>query len=305
MTKTIPVPVGISRIPEEVGNGRLRNLLLLIDNLDGPVPSSDEDRKRRIDFPMRTKDVIFVYVVSGEVELDINLSPIKANAGQVLTIMPNSVFQFCSDRNHQDMKYFSFSMNVQMFADLLEALNLHMPLIDRYSRHYQTSVDEETLQMSLEMYRTIQKELCAPEYRARDMVVQRLCEIMFLKCGSRLRTSMEPDVYHGTPKRKIQIYRDFLNMLDADYRTHREIYYYAEKLCITPKYLSTVVKEVSGKHASRWIDDFVAMEARVLLRQEKMSIREISDYLNFPTQSMFGRFFKKNTGCTPRDYRKL
>ena len=80
--------------------------------------------------------------------------------------------------------------------------------------------------------------------------------------------------------------------------------FYARQLNITPKYLSSVVKEVSGKTAARWIDESVILEAKTLLKYSGMSIQEIAYSLNFSTQSFFGKYFKQHTGTSPSRYKR-
>ena len=103
--------------------------------------------------------------------------------------------------------------------------------------------------------------------------------------------------------RKEQIFHDFLTLLEEYYTQERSISFYADRMCLTPKYLSTIVKEVSGKHGMQWIDEYVLLEAKALLRDGSISVKEVSDQLNFPSQSMFGRFFKKMTGLSPKQYK--
>ena len=79
--------------------------------------------------------------------------------------------------------------------------------------------------------------------------------------------------------------------------------FYAEKLFVTPKHLSAVLKEISGKTAGEWIDHRVILEAKLLLRTTGMNIQEISVALNFSNQSFFGKYFKHLTGLSPREYR--
>ena len=105
--------------------------------------------------------------------------------------------------------------------------------------------------------------------------------------------------------RKEQIFKDFLTLLEQHFTQERSISFYADRMCLTPKYLSTIVKEVSGKHGMQWIDEYVALEAKALLREGSMSVKQVSDKLNFPSQSMFGRFFKKMTGYSPKQYMLL
>ncbi len=79
--------------------------------------------------------------------------------------------------------------------------------------------------------------------------------------------------------------------------------FYARQLCITPKYLTTLIKRISGLSVSEWIDNYVIIEAKTLLKYSTMSIQEIAYYLNFPNQSFFGSYFKRNTGMSPSQYK--
>lgn len=100
-----------------------------------------------------------------------------------------------------------------------------------------------------------------------------------------------------------EIYFRFVEMLQMNYREHRTVAYYAEALEITPKYLSKVVNAESGQTALRWIEDFVLLEAKALLKQKNTNIQHVSEKLNFPDQSSFGKFFKRLTGQSPKEYR--
>lgn len=104
--------------------------------------------------------------------------------------------------------------------------------------------------------------------------------------------------------RQEEIYSAFIDTLSENYKTARDIGYYADKLCITAKHLSQVVKEVSGKNALEIIEDYVLTECKALLLSTTMTIQEISDELNFPSQSVFGKYFKRLTGMSPKAYRR-
>ena len=105
-------------------------------------------------------------------------------------------------------------------------------------------------------------------------------------------------------ERKDEIYTHFIELLQKHYKQEREIGFYADKLCISPKYLSRMVKEASGRLATEWIEDYVITESKALLSSTSLSIQQISNTLNFPSQSLFGKYFKRITGVTPRNYRK-
>lgn len=100
------------------------------------------------------------------------------------------------------------------------------------------------------------------------------------------------------------IFGDFLDILSSAHPKPRNVAYYADRLSITPKYLSVVCKKVGGKNASKIIDAYVVKDIETLLKSSRKSVKEISNELAFPNTSFFGRYVKKNTGCTPNELRR-
>lgn len=97
----------------------------------------------------------------------------------------------------------------------------------------------------------------------------------------------------------------FLNMLeDGTFREHREVAYYADKLCVTPKYLSEVSKKVSGYAANYWINRYTILDISRLLRDKSLSFVQISDMFGFSSPGYFSRYVQHNLGVNPTDYRE-
>lgn len=108
---------------------------------------------------------------------------------------------------------------------------------------------------------------------------------------------------HPTNRRNDYV-REFLKLLHVHFIKERSVTFYAKRLFISPKYLSLLVKESTGRSASRWIDDFVLMEAKNMLRFSGKNIQQVAYALNFSTQSSFGKYFKHLTGMSPTEYQK-
>ncbi len=100
------------------------------------------------------------------------------------------------------------------------------------------------------------------------------------------------------------LFKQFEKELRLNYKREREVGFYADRLCITPKYLSAIVLEQTGKSALKVINEYVANECQALLLSTNLALQQISDKLNFPSQAIFSKFFKRMTGLSPRDYRK-
>ncbi|MFV0418889.1 MAG: helix-turn-helix domain-containing protein [Dysgonomonas sp.] len=97
---------------------------------------------------------------------------------------------------------------------------------------------------------------------------------------------------------------NFYKLLFEHYKEEREVTFYSDKLCISPKHLSFVIKQVLGKPISHWITLMLVNNVKHQLKTTSLNINEISDNFNFASPSVFGRFFKKNTGMTPIEYRE-
>ena len=101
------------------------------------------------------------------------------------------------------------------------------------------------------------------------------------------------------------ITKEFLKYVKENFRRERQLQFYADLLCITPRYLSRVVKECTGASAAEWIERSVVLEARALLKSTNMTVQQISDELNFPSQTFFGKYFKRRVGMSPKEYRRI
>lgn len=108
--------------------------------------------------------------------------------------------------------------------------------------------------------------------------------------------------YNDRKTRKDEIFEKFIFNLKRYCPAERKVRFYADKQCITPQYLSSVVKGISGQPACEWIDEFVLFEAKALLACSNLSVMEVSDKLGFCDQSSFGKFFRKKTGISPKNY---
>lgn len=99
----------------------------------------------------------------------------------------------------------------------------------------------------------------------------------------------------------------FIQLLDKHCKEEHNVTFYAGELCVTPEHLSNVLKQISGKTVSKWICEALLHEARKLLRESdrNLTLQQIADLLHFSDQSAFGKFFKKNTGMSPLQYKML
>lgn len=111
-------------------------------------------------------------------------------------------------------------------------------------------------------------------------------------------------VPQGRQSRKDKMLQQFISDLNEHFKTHRDVAFYAEAQYITPRHFATQIHAKSGRTPLQWIAMFTIIEAKRLLDNPKMSIKEIAEKLHFPEQASFGRYFKKYTGISPTEYRQ-
>lgn len=126
--------------------------------------------------------------------------------------------------------------------------------------------------------------------------------LLYEACNIMLHSSNGND--ENLSSRNRDIASRFISLLEKNITVSRKVEFYAEQIGMTPKYLSTMVKEATRRNASEWIDDYSLMEAKTRLKSNKSTIQNISYDLGFATPSHFAKFFKDKTGVTPREFRK-
>lgn len=126
------------------------------------------------------------------------------------------------------------------------------------------------------------------------------CKILETFKRSQVQGAQDEDT-----SRKDDLSKKFIDLVHKHAIGHRDLSFYADQLCITPKYLSSIISKTTGKKATKWIEDYVMVQAMHMLKTTDFNISQISDALNFQSPSDFCRCFRKCTGMTPRQYRKL
>ena len=105
------------------------------------------------------------------------------------------------------------------------------------------------------------------------------------------------------PSRQDEIVARFLQCVHENYREHRDVGFYAAQMGLSLKYMSHVIYEKTGRHPTKWIKDYVILEAKTMLRSGRYSIQQIADELHFPNQSFFGKYFKEAVGVSPKKWK--
>lgn len=252
--------------------------------------------------PCRIDAFIIGVGTEGESSGLLNLQEFQIKKDTMFIFGPNSILQARSVER----------LNVHVIAvspDFIQRINIDtkhlLPLLLQFASYPCLAISHEECQALRNFIALIEQELKAPESEFSTEIIGGLITGTIYKVGEILRHYLaeHPEIENPAHDRAKEHFRQFTRLLNENYKRERSVGFYARQLCITPKYLTTLIKRISGKSVSEWIDSYVILEAKTLLKYSDMSVQEIAYALNFPNQSFFGSYFKRNTGMSPSQYR--
>ena len=164
-------------------------------------------------------------------------------------------------------------------------------------------MSREDARSILNFYLLIRQKVSEVNHRFRRDTVRALLQAFLYDAGNLFWKvfSLEDDRKNS---RAEEIFMAFITLVEKNFKHERRVGWYAKELSITPKYLSESVRQISRRTPSDWIDSYVMLELRVVLKNTNLTIKEIAQQLNFPNQSFMGKFFKERSGMSPKEYRK-
>ncbi len=140
--------------------------------------------------------------------------------------------------------------------------------------------------------------------RYRERIARNLMLNFFLNLYDKLANYLPQDI-NVVSSRQEELFRRFIGLLQTHTSQEREVKFYAEKLFITPRYLSLISHQITGNTAKELIDKHVIVEIKILLQSTNLSVKQIVEKMHFPDSSFLGKFFKKHTGMSPSRFRKI
>lgn len=251
-----------------------------------------------ITFPTRLEHMLMVVCTSGHISATVDIEPRSVGPNDVMVLRPGHMITNC--RADDDFSGFFITATQEKLNQLFPSMRYMVPYSLMFFENPVIHITDEELESLTLIYNLLSSQLKAPSRPYSSMALGALCEVLFFNTLG-IYSSREDASVHKT--RKEELITDFVQLLEENYRKERAVAFYAGKLFVTPKHLSAVLKEVSGKTAGEWIDQRVILEAKVLLRSTGLNVQEISAMLNFANQSFFGKYFRHLTGMSPRDYR--
>ena len=270
----------------------------------GRIDSDLDEKIEMFRYPCRINAYIALQCIEGSVEIISNLKHYTIEKNCLFISMPKDILQLGEWRGcklniaaFDDDSIRKTNIDYNSVLSVFIGIQKH-PCIE-ILQHEATCLEETFLSLKRDMEAFEGKEYY-------DEIVMSYINLITYKACSFINRYLETQSEDFEPvnKRSEEYYNKFMLLLGQHFKRERSISFYASKLYITPKYMTSLIKKTSGRSAMEWINDYVIMEAKNLLRYSDMSIQEISEYLNFSNQSFFAQYFKRFSGHSPSDYRK-
>ena len=253
--------------------------------------------------PCRFDGYMLLYCVKGRIRLNVNLTEYRIDEGMIFMNVPGNIIRVNEilDVPKEEVRYVCIAMSKEflqgMHLDANKIFNEGMSMMENPSVRL-TDKEIATVRSGLEIVTRI---LDSDSLYKKEALLSLLSSMFYMLMGVWAKRGEAMELSQSS--RSKLIFDQFIKLVTEYHTRYRNVGFYADKLCLTPKYLSKLIKNATGRSAPDWIDQYVILEAKNLLKYSGETIKEIVYRLNFPNQSVFYKFFKARTGMTPSQYR--
>jgi AraC-like DNA-binding protein len=226
----------------------------------------------------------------------VNLLPMELHENELVFIDKHSTVMI--DEYSQDIEAEGVTMTDELFR--LAMGTTIPPSLDGHLRMFKLSLTDDEMAYICRLvdllYDTIRRDDCS------SRVFLGLAATFWWYVDQLYRSHKQAN--HLKSDREQEVFARFISLVNEHARQQHNLAYYADRLCLSPRYMGSMVKQVSGRSAKEWIDEALVTAIKVDLRHTTKPLKQIADEMAFPNTSFFSKFFKRMTNLTPLEYRK-
>ena len=252
--------------------------------------------------PVRLAPTVFCLVLQGTANIRVNMRDFRFGANELVTFISQHIIENLSVS--ADFSALFIVVSPSFIRDCIPHQEMAMPMSLRLVQSPALSLSQEECLRIQEYFSLLQARTHLSAHPYQKNILRSLITTVFYDVVGILQRMPEAKAEEAT-LHKQAVFTEFLRLVADNCTRERSVKFYAEQMCYTPKYLSSIAKSLTDRTALEWIEDYTIIEARTLLRSTSLSIQEIAYRLNFPSQSFFGKYFKQNTGMSPGQYRRM
>ena len=271
------------------------DFMLLDDNFDDEVFKGFTYTGK----PIKILFVMQMMCVRGRMRIRVNLKEMVVEANDILLVAPGSIIDKVVCEGDCRMAVMHID-NAKIARQPTLKIMLQFRSVIKYEC-FITHFSQPAMEQMVNGYKLLSNIVNDNDLRYKDEALEGCFQMMISYWMSEIVKQDEKEAKIKISRNE-QIFKSFLKLVQKNYMTNREVAFYADKLCITPKYLGVVVSQVSHRRPLDWIRDYVILDAKAMLLSREYSIQQISQMLNFPNPSFFSKYFREAVGCSPSKY---
>lgn len=280
---------------------------IILGEVHGEKVEKSEGILKMLQYPVRFDGYIFFFLKEGHFQVDHNLNTFDVRSGSIMMTVPGNIVKVSSYKPEHiaDAELYFLLISKEFMSGIHLDINRVYQESLRLWNYPCIRLSEDDISLLVE-YFTLSRNILHSRMKDKKNVLGALVTSfahVILELWTR-EISHSRKAENPSTARINQLLERFIALVTEYHNTERGVAFYADKLCLSPKYLSKLIKQASGRSAPAWIDSFVILEAKNLLKYSDKSVKQIVYDLHFPNQSVFYKFFKAHTGMTPSEYRK-
>lgn len=250
---------------------------------------------------MRLDMAVMGICLNGEFKIKLNTKETVVKTNDYVVLAPDQVTEILS--YSRGVRGIFICLSNRLFGEMLTRMHDMLPMYFYIKNKPCAALDEADVEWIKTYHHLLFQELQTNHRLFRKEIAMGLMTTLFYKICN-IYGSKHAKEETSINTRQEEIFSKFINLLSTHYKVNHDLQFYAEQLCITSKYLSAAIKNISGLSAGEWVSNYLIQEAKVQLKTTNRSIQSISTDLGFPNQSFFGKYFKHHTGDSPLSYRR-
>ncbi|MBK5721853.1 AraC family transcriptional regulator [Dysgonomonas sp. Marseille-P4677] len=279
-------------------SGRNRNEYVTLDDFNYIMDTGVFPQIRPI---LNQPSGILVFCLEGSAKVNVYTQEYWFSKNQLIVVLPGQLISV--KEKSEDFRISYFLVSLEFIEDILRGIPRLSPLFFIYMRRkHQYMLQRDEVHRISQYFKLVDSWVQPADKLFRREYVVNLLRLLYLDLYNNYISNLLA-IEVSSYRRKEQLTYDFFLLVMMHFKEYREIAFYADKLRISPKYLTSVIKGVSYRSPKDWIVDYTIMEIKALLKNAALNIQEITVMMNFSSQASMSRFFKKHTGKSPTEYR--
>lgn len=252
------------------------NELVLLDNIGMDVEKELVSDFVSPSYPFKLTFTLVMFCLRGTMRVRLQLKEYVLSENDVLVVLPGTIGECLEVSAAAEVAIIGLSGH-RLWKGQQSSLSMaFLRLLTATSLIHISSTQMEECMI---LYHSMRKKLEQPGYKFKLEAIAGYLQVFFYN-GCQWLLEYDRQQVRKVESRQEKLFEDFLELVQTHYRAHRNMCFYAEKLCLTPKYLSQVIWEVSDRHAPDWIRDYVILEAKALLKSGEYTVQQVGDFLN-------------------------